>query len=297
MKFGVARLGAGTAVVTALGDRWINLSDAWRDYNRHVEGREAPRLASVQDLISQGLFNRGFYRRIAEFCQRHGRNDTYTLAESPRFTLPWRPAKVVAIARNYRAHVRELGHDMPAEPMFFGKVPSICIGPDDPIVARPEYGRVDYEGEIGVIIGKRASRLAPEEARGVVAGYTLVNDVTARDVQNTDRKAGNPWFRAKNMDTFCPLGPVALLAEAFPWPLEVPIETHVNGETRQHGNTRQFIFDLPTLLAAVTRCIALEPGDVLATGTPEGVGPLRPGDVVEVIQPDIGTLRNPVAGE
>jgi 2-keto-4-pentenoate hydratase/2-oxohepta-3-ene-1,7-dioic acid hydratase in catechol pathway len=297
MKFGVARLETGSAVVTALGDRWINLSEAWRDYNRHVEGRETPPLASVQDLLDHGLFHRAFYRRIAEFCQRHGRNDLYTVAGPPRFMLPWRPGKVVAIARNYQAHVRELGHEMPSEPMFFGKVPSVCIGPEDPIIARSEYGRVDHEGEIGVIIGRRASRLRPEEARDVVAGYTLVNDVTARAIQKQDREAGNPWFRAKNMDSFCPMGPVALLAEAFPWPLEVPIETRVNGELRQQGNTRQFIFDLPTLLAAVTRCITLEPGDVLATGTPEGVGPLHPGDVVEVIQPEIGTLRNPVVGD
>jgi 2-keto-4-pentenoate hydratase/2-oxohepta-3-ene-1,7-dioic acid hydratase in catechol pathway len=294
MKFGVIQEATGTAVVMPLGADWLHLSRAWLDYNQHVEGREAAPLRTLQDLIDQNLLNRTFYRRMAEFAQRHGRHGMYTLETPPRFILPWRPGKVVAIARNYRAHAQELGNAVPTEPMFFGKVGSSCIGPEEPILIQDWYGRVDFEGEIGVVIGKRATAIKAEDAREYVSGYTLVNDVTARDLQNADKKAGHPWFRAKNMDTFCPIGPVLLLADAFPWPLEVDVETRVNGAVRQQGNTRQFIFSVGELLAAVTRCVTLEPGDIVATGTPEGVGPMLPGEVVEVSNPEIGVLRNPL---
>lgn len=296
MKFGVFEEAAGTAVVMALGGEWLHLSRMWLDYNQHVEGLDAAPLRTLQDLIDQNLLHRTFYRRMAEFAQRHGRHGMYTLETAPRFILPWRPGKVVAIARNYRAHAQELGNAVPTEPMFFGKVGSSCIGPDEPILIQNWYGRVDFEGEIGVVIGKRATTINAEDAREYVAGYTLVNDVTARDVQNADKKAGHPWFRSKNMDTFCPIGPVLLLAEAFPWPLEVDVETRVNDVVRQQGNTRQFIFSVGELLAAVTRCVTLEPGDIVATGTPEGVGPMLPGEVVEVSNPEIGVLRNPLQG-
>lgn len=294
MQFGVIDMAGGPVVVAPLGADWLNICQAWLDYNQHVENQTVAPLRSVLDLIQQGLLNRTFYRRMAEFAQRHGRHGMYTLETPPRFILPWRPGKVVAIARNYKAHAQELGNAVPTEPMFFGKVGSSCIGPEEPILVRDWYGRVDYEGEIGVVIGKRASEISAETARDYVAGYTLVNDVTARDLQNVDKKAGHPWFRAKNMDTFCPMGPTVLLAEGVPWPLEMDIETRVDDELRQQGNTRQFIFSVGELLEAVTRCIALEPGDVVATGTPEGVGPMLPGQVVALRSPVIGELRNPI---
>lgn len=294
MKAGVVILDGVQILVMPAGERWINVTRAARDYDRNVEGKDSAPLRSVSDLLNQQLFHRSFYRRILEFVQRHGRLDDYTLGELPKFELPWRPGKIVCIGRNYRAHVQELGHTLPTEPMYFGKVSSACVGPEEPIVIQNWYGRVDHEGEIGVVIGKRAKDVQPEDAQRYIAGYTLVNDVTAREMQKSDIAKGNPWFRAKNLDTFCPLGPVVVMQEVLGWPLRTPVELRVNGEVRQHGNTEQFIFDLPQLLAAVTRCVTLEPGDLLATGTPEGVSPLMPGDVVELSNPEIGTLRNPV---
>lgn len=294
MKAGTIELNGVSTVVMPRGEGWIDVTRAAMDYDRQVEGVESAPLRDVRDLVARGLFNRSFYRRVLEFSQRHGRLEDYMLKEAPRFVLPWRPGKVVCIGRNYRAHVKELGHELPSEPMFFGKVSSACVGTEEPIVVKDWYGRVDHEGEIGVLIGKRAKDVPAAEAQGYVAGYTLVNDVTAREMQKADIAKGNPWFRAKNLDTFCPVGPTVVMAEVLGWPLQTPVELRVNGEVRQQGNTEMFIFDLPQLIAAVTRFITLEPGDLLATGTPEGVSALKPGDVVEVIHPEIGVLRNPV---
>jgi len=294
MKIGVVHIEGVSTVVMPLGEHWINVSKAAHDYDAAVEGIESPLLHDVSDLITRGLVNRSFYRRVLEFVQRYNRAAEYILDPLPPLRQPWRPGKVVAIGRNYAAHVRELGHETPSEPLFFGKSSTACVGPGDPIVVKDWYGRVDHEGELGVVIGRRCKDLQPEQAREVIAGYTLVNDVTAREMQKAAIAKGNPWFAAKNLDTFCPIGPVVVLPDVLDWPLRVPIATHVNGECRQSGNTEQFIFPLPELLAAVSRYMTLEPGDLVATGTPEGVSPLRPGDVVEVSSPEIGVLSNPV---
>lgn len=294
MKAAVVHLNGVPTVVMPRGEDWIDVTRAAQDYDRLIEGRESDPLRSVGDLVERGWFNRSFYRRVLEFVQRNGRLADYTLQELPPFEQPWRPGKIVCIGRNYRAHVKELGHEMPDEPMFFGKVASACIGPGQPIVVKDWYGRVDHEGEIGVVIGNRAKDVTQADARDCIAGYTLVNDVTAREMQKADIAKGNPWFRAKNLDTFCPIGPAVVMAEALSWPLLEPVELRVNGEVRQQGNTGMFIFDLPRLIEAVTRYVALEPGDLIATGTPEGVSPLKPGDIVELSHPEIGTLRNPV---
>lgn len=294
MKFGKALIDGKASLVTLLGNRWINLSRAAIDQHLHVEGKPFPWMESVDELIRAGLFNRSFYRRITEFCQRHGRLETYLLKDAPEFLLPWRPDKIIAIGRNFHAHVAEFDNKLPQEPVYFNKAPSACIGPGEPVVIRSEYGRVDHEGELGVVIGRRASRIAAAEARNHIAGYTLVNDVTARDIQRRDMGEGNPWFRSKSIDTFCPMGPVVVMADTLDWPVREELVVRVNGAERQHSNTDKFIFDIPALLEAVTRLITLEPGDLVSTGTPEGVSPLHGGDIVEVESPEIGILRNPV---
>lgn len=297
MRIGVVKTETEPVLAMPLGERWLNLSAIYRDYHRVVEQRDGVEPPpDVGALVRAGLFNRSFYRRMAEFAQRHGRLERYALTPPLDFMLPFRPGKVVAIGRNYRKHVEEFDNKMPPEPIYFVKTASSCVGCGASIVVKPWYGRVDHEGELGVVIGKAARQVAAEDAREYIAGYTLVNDVTARELQKADIADGQPWFRAKNCDTFCPVGPAVAFRDALSWPLAEEIEVRVNGELRQQSNTRHFIFDVPAVLAAITRFLTLEPGDIVSTGTPEGVGPLHPGDEVEVVSPGIGVLRNPVAG-
>ncbi len=207
-----------------------------------------------------------------------------------RLLAPVAPTKIVCIGRNYREHAKELDHPVPTEPLFFLKPPSSLIGPEDEI-RRPVAlsQRVDYEGEMGVVIGKRCYRLQEgDDVRPYILGYTCVNDVTARDLQNKDGQ----WTRAKGFDTFCPVGPV--VAEGLdPWK-GVRVESRVNGHLRQNGTTADFLFPLDLLLRFISQVMTLEPGDLIATGTPAGVGPLQAGDAVEVSVDGVGTLRNTV---
>lgn len=208
-----------------------------------------------------------------------------------RVLAPTQPSKIVCIGRNYREHAKELNHPIPTEPLIFLKPPSSVIGQGD-VIRRPHTlsQRIDHEGELGVVIGKRCYRLREDEdVRGYVLGYTCVNDVTARDLQNKDGQ----WTRAKGFDTFCPCGPL-VASELDPW-AGVQLETRVNGQVRQSGTTADFLFSLDILVRFIAQVMTLEPGDLIATGTPAGVGPLQPGDTVEVTIDGVGTLRNPVA--
>lgn len=197
------------------------------------------------------------------------------------------PPKIVAIGLNYRDHAEEVGMPIPAEPYIFFKPVSALIGPNDPIVLPAVSERVDYEGELAVVIKKRCRNAPADRAREYVLGYTCLNDVTARDLQRRD---GQPC-RAKAFDTFAPLGP-CIATDIDPDALE--IETYLNGERRQASTTKMFIFPVEDLVARVSQVMTLLPGDVISTGTPAGIGPLQPGDRVEVRIEGIGTLRNSV---
>jgi 2-keto-4-pentenoate hydratase/2-oxohepta-3-ene-1,7-dioic acid hydratase in catechol pathway len=201
---------------------------------------------------------------------------------------PVTPSKIVCIGRNYAEHATELCNEVPKEPLIFLKPPSAVIGPDEPIVLPPDSARVDHEGELAAVIGKTCSKLAsPEQFARYLLGYTCLNDVTARDLQKKDVQ----FTRGKGFDTFCPLGPVIetdlILRTAI-------VETFVNGQRRQSAPVTQMIFSIGVILAWISRVMTLVPGDVIATGTPAGVGPLHEGDVVEVMVSGIGTLRNSV---
>lgn len=209
------------------------------------------------------------------------------------------PKNVIAVGLNYREHVLEWsGREVPDHPVIFTKAASAIVGPGDPIETHPDVtSAVDYEGELAVIIGRRGRRISRQEARDYVYGYTILNDVTARDLQ----RRTSQWHLGKSLDTFCPIGPYLVHRDAIPWPLELELRTWVNGQLRQRANTRQLIFDIPTLIERLSSGMTLEPGDIIATGTPSGVGMalepprfLRPGDVVEVEIEFLGKLRNPV---
>jgi 2-keto-4-pentenoate hydratase/2-oxohepta-3-ene-1,7-dioic acid hydratase in catechol pathway len=210
--------------------------------------------------------------------------------EEARLVAPVLPSKIICVGRNYRAHAAELGNEVPAEPLLFFKPPSSLNDPGGEIRCRRDLAqRFDYEGELGVVIGKACSRLGPgEDVRGYILGYTCVNDFTARDLQKKDGQ----WTRAKGFDTFCPVGPV-VVDSIDPWD-GVEVETRVNGEVRQHGSTADFIFPLDVIIRYISQAFTLFPGDLIATGTPEGVGPVNAGDVIEVSVSGVGTLRNTV---
>jgi 2-keto-4-pentenoate hydratase/2-oxohepta-3-ene-1,7-dioic acid hydratase in catechol pathway len=211
----------------------------------------------------------------------------YPLAEV-RLLAPVLPSKVVAVGNNYAAHVREMGGEPPAEPILFLKPSTSVTGPSDRIAYPVKLtDRVDYEGELAVIIGRLCREVPKERAEDVIFGYTCANDVTARDLQLRDGQ----WTRAKGFDTFCPLGP---WMETGTDPSDLGITTTVNGNVRQHARTSELLWDVPSLIEYVSSVMTLLPGDVLLTGTPEGVGPLTDGDEVSVTIESIGTLTNKV---
>jgi len=205
-----------------------------------------------------------------------------------------RPGKIVCVGLNYRDHAAEGGQDLPKAPLLFAKWPNTLIGDGDPVVLPPESTQVDYEAELGVVIGAKAKRVSERDALDHVAGYICVNDVSARDLQFADGQ----WVRAKSLDTFCPLGPEVVELDD---PQNLKLQTRVNGETMQDSNTSEMIFGVAELISFCSHSFALEPGDIVLTGTPWGCGEfmepkrsLKDGDVVECEIEGIGILRNPV---
>jgi 2-keto-4-pentenoate hydratase/2-oxohepta-3-ene-1,7-dioic acid hydratase in catechol pathway len=199
---------------------------------------------------------------------------------------PVTPSKIVCVGRNYREHVKEMGSELPSEPLIFLKPPSSLLAPGGVVRMPVASARVDYEGELALVIARRVRNLKEEAWRSAVRGLTLANDVTARDLQARD----DQWTRAKGFDTFCPVGP--LVSDELDLEAGLTIETRVNGELRQRGSTLDFIFPIPALLAHITSIMTLEPGDLVLTGTPSGIGPLQAGDKVEITIPGLGVLAN-----
>jgi 2-keto-4-pentenoate hydratase/2-oxohepta-3-ene-1,7-dioic acid hydratase in catechol pathway len=201
--------------------------------------------------------------------------------------IPVHPSKIIGIGRNYAAHAKELGNEMPAEPIIFFKPPTSLIGTGDTILLPSVSQRVEFEAEIGVVIGVRLRQVDPEEAERGIAGYLPVNDVTCRDLQKTDGQ----WGRAKGFDTFCPVGPA--VGNGLDW-RKLEIVCRVNGKERQRGRATEMHFPIPELVSFLSGIMTLEPGDLIATGTPAGTAPLSHGDVVEVEIPGVGVVSNPV---
>lgn len=199
------------------------------------------------------------------------------------------PSKIVCIGVNYRAHAVEMGKALPDEPVLFMKPPSALLSSGKSIVRPNGYQRVDFEGELAFVIRHPARNVPLDKALDYIHGYTLVNDVTVRDLQKKDIQ----FTRAKGFDTFCPCGPRLVRREEHDW-RDFVITTKVNGEVKQHSPVTDLVFDVPTLVSFISHVMTLEPGDIISTGTPVGVGPIAPGDTVEISIPQIGTLSNPV---
>jgi 2-keto-4-pentenoate hydratase/2-oxohepta-3-ene-1,7-dioic acid hydratase in catechol pathway len=223
------------------------------------------------------------FRFIRLAGERHRLGDVTLLA-------PCLPSKIVAVGLNYRSHAEELGTPLPEVPLIFLKPSTAVIGPESAIIYPYASSRVDYEGELGVVIKKRARQITPDEALDYVLGYTCFNDVTARDLQNRDGQ----WTRAKGFDTFAAFGPCI---ETELNPNNVPVETYLNGELKQQSNTSDLIYSVAEIISFVSGVMTLLPSDVIATGTPGGIGPMSVGDTVEIRISPIGTLRNHVVGD
>jgi 2-keto-4-pentenoate hydratase/2-oxohepta-3-ene-1,7-dioic acid hydratase in catechol pathway len=206
-----------------------------------------------------------------------------------RLLAPCTPSKIIALGVNYRSHGEEMSHRIPTEPLIFLKPPTAVIGHGDNIAYPPSSQRVDYEGELGVVIKSVARNVSKEKAAQYILGYTCFNDVTARDLQARDKQ----WTRAKGFDTFAPIGPCI---ETEVDPSNLSLETRLNGEVKQKTSTGELIFPVFELVSFISHVMTLLPGDVIATGTTSGIGPMQPGDIVEVTIDKIGTLRNYVVG-
>lgn len=222
------------------------------------------------------------------------RDDFLAPADTPLLAPIPRPNRILAIGRNYAEHARELGNAVPEEPVVFLKASTCVVGPGVAIECPTWVGRIDYEGELLVVLSDGGRDIAEDEALAKVCGYTVFNDVTAREKSKALQGKGHPWFLAKSMDTFGPMGPYLVTADEVPDPSALRVRLSVNGDVKQDGATSDMIHSIPKLIAFLSKWMALEPGDVIATGTPPGVGPIVPGDTVTVSIDGVGELTNTV---
>jgi len=285
---------AGVGLVE--GDSILDLSALLTVYRRRVEGRRAPAPRSMLEWIATGLVRRRPISRLLRFADeaRHVRGVRLPL-KSARLLAPiGRPPKIFALGLNYAAHAAESGKSPPEHPIVFAKAPTCVIGPDARVVIKPWLKRVDPEVELAVVVGRGGADIPEARATRHVAGYAIMNDVTARSMQREDLGRAHPWLRSKSIDTFGPFGPWIVTPDEIPDPHALTVELRVNGQVRQSASTGDMIFRVPQIIAFISRHIRLEAGDVIATGTPEGIAPIVPGDVMECTISQIGTLRNRV---
>ncbi len=295
MKLAQLEDGGNKLIGLWLGGCWINLSAAMKIYSEAVERRDRPGVLTIDQLLQERKFDIALLKGVSDFVSAHKLAGYFAVSRSAAVKSPVsRPGKIVALGRNYVLHAKEASLPVPKEPIIFVKAGSSITGPFDPVVIPGEYGRVDHEAELGVVIGKQATRVRKRDAFRYVAGYTIVQDISARDLQNADLAENNPWFRSKSFDTFTPMGPCLVLTDEIKPPVNLMIECRVNGRVRQKANTREMVFDIPTVIEFITKHITLEPGDVISTGTPEGIGEIKPGDTITTRIAKIGEMKNKV---
>lgn len=232
--------------------------------------------------------------KITNFIREHHLIED-VLVENVKLLAPLdRPSKIVCMGLNYSEHASETGYSVPSEPVIFAKVAETINDPEAEIVCSKSLGRVDPEAELAVIISREAKNIKAENVYGYILGYTVLNDFTARDMQSKDMAAKKPWFRSKNFDGFCPIGPEIIFKEDISDPHNLEVRLEVNGEIRQKDTTANLIFKLPEMIEYITSIMTLKPGDIIATGTPSGIREVLDGDVMEVIVEGIGRLRNTI---
>lgn len=279
----------------AAGDVSYNFTRMWREFKKIKNFPQAPDLPFLQLMVELDYFSRDTFGEVIESVGAVCSLDDFVVGSDITWQVPvQRPTKILCLGRNYRAHAAELNNTVPELPMFFAKMPSTLL-PHLGAIRIPEgIGRVDHELELALVIGKRGAHITAEKALDHVAGYTIANDVTAREMQRADQAKGKPWTLSKGMDTFCPLGPWLVPADALIDPHQLNLELRVNGEVRQQGSTAAMVYKIPELIAYISRYMTLEPGDLLLTGTPEGVSPIQPGDRLSGTIDGLGCLENSV---
>lgn len=273
--------------------RWVNYTKAEAFYALNMGHAAMERLTTIGVMLETEGLDTLRIREVLRFAGSLGRYVQLPRGAVLRAPL-LRPAKIVALGLNYVLHAKEGSFDVPKEPIIFVKVGSSVIGPGETVRIPRNLGRMDHEVELAVVIGKRATGVARKNAFQYVAGYTIVNDVSARSLQTKDLEKRYPWFRSKSFDTFTPMGPWIVSADEIRPPVRLNLECRVNGRLRQKANTRDLVFDIPAVIEFITKYITLEPGDVISTGTPEGIGPITGGDTMTCTVQKIGTLTNPV---
>ena len=274
---------------------WVNYSNAKAVYSLLENGIATKPPATIAALLAQGKFNVEEFRRVLTFVKKNRLAWDLRVSKNAVLKAPiQRPSKIVALGLNYVLHAKEGNFQVPKEPIIFMKAGSSVVGPDEVVRIPRGLGRMDHEVELAVVIGKRASEVKKKDAYTYIAGYCICNDVTARDLQTKDLEKRHPWFRSKSFDTFAPLGPWLVTTDELRPPVHVNLECRVNGRIRQRANTKDLVFDIPTVIQFITKYITLEPGDIVSTGTPGGIGPITRGDTMICRIEKIGELRNSV---
>lgn len=274
-------------------NREYNFTWCWEVFKDIQSSGRGPQFSFLQMMVELGYFSADTFKEIFDVIKEYRPLKDFQIKEEVRYQVPiGRPQKIICIGRNYAAHAAEHGHKAPDEPMFFGKAVSSLIPHQANIILPAGIGSVEHEVELGVVISKQGKKIPEEKVQDYVAGYTIVNDVTARKIQKEDIEKGHPWFRSKSFDTFCPIGPYLVPNDALKNPHQLDISLKVNAEIKQGSNTSRMIFKIPQLIAYISKYVTLEPGDIIATGTPDGVSPIEDGDIIEAEIEGLGILRN-----
>lgn len=285
----------GQFIGIQVGRRWVDYTKAEATYALIKYGVTTEPANTILQLISDGGFDVREARAVVQFVRDQRLEKALVVPKNAVLKAPiQRPPKIVALGLNYVLHAKEGNFEVPKEPIIFMKAGSSVIGPEEPVRIPWGLGRMDHEVELAVVIGKKATGVKKKDAHKYIFGYCIANDVTARDLQTKDLEGRHPWFRSKSFDTFTPLGPWIVTADEIQPPVELDLECRVNGKHRQKSNTKKFVFDIPTQIEFITKYITLEPGDIISTGTPDGIGSIKHGDRIVCRIEKIGELRNPV---
>lgn len=276
-------------------DGTFDFTHIWQIYKDIKGFHQAPDVQFLQIMVELDYFSLNTFVEVIDTVKEFRTLNDLRVGDNFRFDVPIsRPQKILCLGRNYIKHAKEWGNTVPEEPIFFSKLPSSLLPHDGLLRVPSDVGRVDHEIELAVVIGKTGFRIPEEKAMDHVAGYTIVNDVTARKMQIEHMKKRRPWTLSKGMDSFCPMGPYLVPRDSITDPHTLDMELTVNGEVRQKATTADMVYKIPFLLNFISKYITLNPGDIICTGTPEGTLPIKPGDVIEAQIDGLGLLRNSV---